>query len=81
MASLSYPQMAATLASAVVGYQTLNGSGQRLLDTGFVNAVVVVIVVTCILGPILTTRYARRMAKEEPLASGDTAAAPEATSA
>lgn len=74
MASLSYPQMAATLASAVVGYQTLNVSGQRLLDTGFVNAVVVVIVVTCILGPLLTTRYASRMAKEEPPLSGEPSA-------
>ncbi|MGC4014134.1 MAG: cation:proton antiporter [Luteolibacter sp.] len=61
VASLSYPQMAATLASAVVGYQTLNAAGERLLDGGFVNAVVVVIIVTCVLGPILSARYAPRM--------------------
>lgn len=73
MASLSYPQMAATLASAVVGFQTLNASGTRLLDSGFVNAVVIVIVITCILGPILTTRYAARMAKEAPPEPPETA--------
>ncbi|RYD60654.1 MAG: cation:proton antiporter [Verrucomicrobiaceae bacterium] len=66
MASLSYPQMAATLASAVVGYQTVNAAGERLLDAGFVNAVVVVIIVTCVLGPILTARHAPRMKSSSP---------------
>lgn len=64
VAGLSMPQMAATLASAVVGYQTVNASGERLLDTGFVNAIVLIVIATCVLGPILTARYARRMATE-----------------
>lgn len=76
MASLSYPQMAATLASAVVGYQTLDAKGARLLDSGFVNAVVIVIVVTCVLGPILTTRYATRMLAESPPEPGGTSSDP-----
>ncbi|QJE94543.1 cation:proton antiporter [Luteolibacter luteus] len=76
MASLSYPQMAATLASAVVGYQTLDAAGVRLLDSSFVNAVVIVIVVTCVLGPILTTRYATRMLSEAPPAPGGTSSDP-----
>ena len=70
VSSLSYPQMAATLASAVVGYQTVNAAGERLLDSGFVNAAVLTIIVTCILGPILTTKYATRWAKAS--ASGAT---------
>ena len=58
MASLSFPQMAATLASAVVGYQAVNGSGERLLDRGFINAVVMLVIFTCVVGPILTERFA-----------------------
>ena len=58
MASLSFPQMAATLASAVVGYQAVNGSGEHLLDRGFVNAVVMLVIFTCVAGPILTERFA-----------------------
>ena len=61
MASLSSPQMAATLASAVVGYQAVNGKGERLLDAGFVNAVVLLVIVTCVVGPLLTERFAARL--------------------
>lgn len=57
--SITIPQMAATLASAVVGYQTTNSSGARLLDGGFVNAVLVLVVVTCVAGPILTQRWGK----------------------
>jgi hypothetical protein len=51
--------MAATLASAVVGYQAMNGSGDRLLDRGFINAVVMLVIFTCVVGPILTERFAQ----------------------
>lgn len=57
--SVTIPQMAATLATAVVGYQTKNALGVRLLDAGFVNAALVLVVVTCIAGPILTERWGR----------------------
>ncbi len=63
--SLSLPQMAATLASAVVAYKTVDASGARLLDETYVNAVLVLVVVTCIAGPILSERSARRV-KDEP---------------
>lgn len=63
-ASLSFPQMAATLASAVVGYQSINAAGERLLSKGFVNAVLVVVITTCILGPILTKKDAALLAAE-----------------
>lgn len=61
MASLSFPQMAATLASAVVGYEVMNAEGERLLDTGFINAVVILVILTCVLGPILTERSAKNL--------------------
>lgn len=53
--------MAATLASAVVGHQAANGKGERLLDAGFVNAVVLLVIVTCVLGPLLTEPFAARL--------------------
>ncbi len=59
--SLSLPQMAATLASAVVGYQTVNAAGERLLDESWVNAVLVLVVATCVGGPILTERFAQQV--------------------
>jgi Kef-type K+ transport system membrane component KefB len=65
MASLSFPQMAATLASAVVGYQAVNGDGERLLDASFLNAVVMLVIFTCVLGPILTERFGTQLARIE----------------
>jgi Kef-type K+ transport system membrane component KefB len=62
--SLSLPQMAATLASAVVAYQTIDASGVRLLDESWVNATLVLVVVTCVAGPILSERSARRVLGE-----------------
>lgn len=61
--SITIPQMAATLASAVVGYETLNSDGKRLLDAEFVNAAMVLVVVTCIAGPILTERWGKQLAE------------------
>jgi Kef-type K+ transport system membrane component KefB len=61
MASLSFPQMAATLASAVVGYQAVNAAGIRLLDIRFLNAVVILVIFTCVLGPILTERFGSQL--------------------
>lgn len=57
---------------------TLDAAGVRLLDSGFVNAVVIVIVVTCVLGPILTTRYATRMLAEVAPEPGGTSSDPPA---
>jgi Kef-type K+ transport system membrane component KefB len=60
MASLTLPQVAATLAAALVGYQAVNKAGERLIDTPMLNAVLVLVIVTSVLGPVLTERYARR---------------------
>lgn len=59
--SITLPQMAATLASAVVGYQALNSNGERLLDAQFVNATLVLVVITCVMGPILTERWGKEL--------------------
>lgn len=61
--TLSLPQMAATLASAVVAYKTINASGERLLDESYVNAVMVLVVTTCVAGPVLAGRYAKTVAQ------------------
>lgn len=60
--SLTLPQMAATLAAAAVGYDTVNAAGERLLEGGIVNMVLALVVVTCIVGPILAERSARALA-------------------
>lgn len=62
--SLSLPQMAATLASAVVAYKTVNPSGERLLDQSYINAVLVLVVATCVAGPILSQRHGKQVADE-----------------
>lgn len=59
--SVTLPQMAATLSSAVVGYNTKNASGQRLFDVEFVNAILVLVVVSCIAGPVLTDRWGKKL--------------------
>ncbi len=59
--ALTLPQVAATLAAALVAYDTLNGAGQRMLDGTMLNAVLVLMLATSILGPVLTERFAPRM--------------------
>jgi hypothetical protein len=55
------PQVAATLAAALVAYDTRNAAGQRLLDTTMLNAVLVLMLVTSLLGPLLVERFAPKM--------------------
>jgi Kef-type K+ transport system membrane component KefB len=64
--SLSLPQVAATLAATLVAFQTRNAAGVRLIDEAVLNTVLVLVVVTSILGPILTEHYGRqRLAEQE----------------
>ena len=60
--SLTLPQVAATLAATLVGYNTFNPAGQRLLDAEMLN--VVLVLTTSTLGPILTERFAPTMLPE-----------------
>lgn len=61
MWSLSLPQVAATLAAALVAYETKNADGERLIGQPVLNLVIVLLVVTSVLGPILTERFASRL--------------------
>ena len=64
MWSLTLPQVAATLAAAIVAFNTTNPAGQRLLDTHVLNAVLVLMLTTSILGPVLTEHYAPQLVEE-----------------
>jgi Kef-type K+ transport system membrane component KefB len=65
MWALSLPQVAATLAATLVGYNTLNAAGDRLLPGEIFNAVLVLLVVTSVLSTILTELFTPAMVKEE----------------
>jgi Kef-type K+ transport system membrane component KefB len=61
MWALSLPQVAATLAVALTAFQAKNADGASLIDEPVLNSVLVLVVVTSILGPVLTERYGDRM--------------------
>jgi Kef-type K+ transport system membrane component KefB len=64
--SLSIPQVAATLAPALVAYETKNAEGVRLIDEAVLNTMLVLVVVTSMLGPVLTEHFGRqRLAEQE----------------
>ena len=56
---LTIPQAAATLAVTLVGFEV------GLFSQNAVNAVIVMILITCIIGPMLVENYGRRMALAE----------------
>lgn len=58
MWSLSLPQVAATLAAALVAYQKVNPAGERLINEGVLNSIIVLMLVTAIMGPMITARVA-----------------------
>jgi Kef-type K+ transport system membrane component KefB len=64
MWALTLPQVAATLAATLVGYNTLNAAGERLLSGEIFNAVLVLLVVTSVLSTILTEVFALGMVNE-----------------
>jgi Kef-type K+ transport system membrane component KefB len=68
--SLSLPQVAATLAAAIVAFQTKNAAGERLIDEPVINTVLVLVVVTSILGPILTEYFGRQHFAERAATAG-----------
>jgi Kef-type K+ transport system membrane component KefB len=74
MWSLTLPQVAATLAAALVALNTLNPAHQRLIDSDLLHVVLVLMLTTAILGPLLTAQFAPRMLEEDRAA----APAPEA---
>lgn len=69
MFALTVPQVAATLAVALVAYATKNPAGQRLIDQAMLNATVVLVIVSSVLGLILAERAAKQVASP-PAANG-----------
>jgi Kef-type K+ transport system membrane component KefB len=67
--SLSLPQVAATLAAAIVAFQTKNDTGARLIDESMINTVLVLVVVTSILGPMLTQYFGQQRLAEQDAAT------------
>lgn len=61
MFGLSVPQAAATLAAALIGYRL------ELFDAAVLNGAILMILVTCTLGPWAVERYGRRLALREEL--------------
>jgi Kef-type K+ transport system membrane component KefB len=57
MWALTLPQVAATLAATLVARSTFNAAGQTLLDDRILNAVLVLVIATAVLGPLLTARF------------------------
>jgi Kef-type K+ transport system membrane component KefB len=66
MFALTVPQVAATLAVALVAYATKNPAGQRLIDQPMLNATVVLVIMSSVLGLILTERAAGQIKQAAP---------------
>ena len=64
MCSLTLPQVAATLAAALVAFNTRNPAGQQLVDSRLLNVVLLLMLTTSILGPVLTEQFAPRLLKD-----------------
>lgn len=60
VASLTFPQAAATLAVVVTGREA------GLLGEEVVDAIIIVIFLTCLLGPLVTSRAGQRLARQQP---------------
>lgn len=58
---LSLPQVAATPAAALVAFEARDAAGRRLIDEPVLDSVIVLMVVTSILGPVLTEQLGRRL--------------------
>lgn len=71
MVGLSVPQAAATLAVTLIGVEV------GLLDDAILNGAIMMIVVTCMLGPWLVEKYGRRLALHEEQKPYDPASAPQ----
>ena len=61
MWSLTLPQVASTLAAALVAFKTFDPLHQPLVDHRMLDVVFVLMVTTAILGPVLTQHFAPRM--------------------
>ena len=65
MWSLSIPQVAATLAAALVGYEA------EIINSQVFNSIILLMLVTAILGPLVTANAAQRLALQEDFESAE----------
>jgi Kef-type K+ transport system membrane component KefB len=72
MWSLSLPQFAATLAAAMVAFEAKDAQGRGLIDEPVLNTVIVLMVVTSVLGPVLTEQFGKRLASGPKTVLSDT---------
>ena len=68
---LTVPQAAATLAAALIGFEI------GLFDAAVLNGTILMILVTCILGPYATERHGRRLALKAEMEPVDLSDAPQ----
>ncbi len=71
MYGLTIPQAAATLAATLVGYEL------GLFSLAIVNGVIIMILVTCLLGPYMVEKYSRKIAEIEVTQPYEQSLAPE----
>src|SRR6516165_2897225 len=76
MFSLSVPQVAATLAVALVAYGTKNAAGVRLIDEKMLNAVIVLVIVTSFAGLIWVDKATAPLKRPGELPSPETPLTP-----
>jgi Kef-type K+ transport system membrane component KefB len=60
MWSLSIPQVAATLAAALVAYQTIGKNGERLIPEMVFDSILILMAATTIIGPIMVEYFAKK---------------------
>jgi len=60
--------------STTVAYRTVDAAGTPLIPHEVLNAVLVLVVLTSIGGPLLTQRFARKLAPEAAAPAGEVAA-------
>jgi len=70
MFALTVPQVAATLAVALVAFSSRNPAGQRLIDEPVLNATVVLVIVSSLLGLILTGRAIKAIQSQTAVSAG-----------
>lgn len=59
--SLTLPQVSSTLAVALIAYESMNANGERLIDEPLLNSILVLMVVSAVVGTILTEWIAKRI--------------------
>ena len=65
MGVLILPQVSSTLAVALVAYESMNAGGERLIDDAILNSILVLMVVSTVVGTILTEFVGKQIVEVE----------------